>query len=105
MMGAAINALPAPRKKATHIVSQPIFEPQPNVIIKNAPPQRPGEPPVLIGSIEGINLVQWREKIYAIPQQVGRLELDRADMARFPMIKTYPDLARAHLEISRMGLR
>ena len=50
-------------------------------------------------AIGAVNLVAWRDLIYAIPQKLGGIDLEAADLGRYPDIKTYPthDAARRAL--------
>lgn len=55
----------------------------------------PTGPPILIDSIRGTNLVAWREFIYAVPQALGAVHIDRVNFSRYPSIKIYQDRAAA----------
>jgi hypothetical protein len=102
MIEAAVAVLPPPGTRAR---STPIMPPQLMPIIIQPPSPIPTKAPILVGVFEQINIVQLGDKVYAIPQRVGCIHIDRVDLTRFPMIKSFPDLARARLEIARGAVR
>ena len=98
-MGTAIGGLPAIPEKPVNVVSWPpaaAAAAAAQVVVPVPPGHRPaGGPPRLVETQPGMNFVEWRGDIYAIPQRVGKIELDRADISRFPGIKKFRDLVTA----------
>jgi hypothetical protein len=52
-------------------------------------------PPRLVEEIGRTNLVAWKDEIYAVPQAIGPVDLMTANLALYPQIKHYPDIASA----------
>ena len=95
-IAAAIKALPEPRQKPLRFVHEAeSSKPPPPILV----PSHEGAP-ILIDSLRGTNLVAWREFIYAVPQALGALHVDRINLARYPSIRCFPDQ-----ETARRALR
>ena len=57
--------------------------------------------PFLLNSIRGHNLVQWRNRVYSVPQALGDIEIDKVDLRRFASVKVYSDLVAARQAVLR----
>lgn len=81
MMAAAIAILPPPAASSSKIMYQP--------------PDLKGPPPILVEAGNGMNFVQWRNRIYVIPQSIGVVHLESADLSGLPMIRNFSDIHTA----------
>jgi hypothetical protein len=92
---AAIAALPMPGAgKGLPAVTLGAASTQPQTAVQA--PLRPSTfVPRLLDSQPGINYVEWQQWIFAIPHRLGKIEIDKTDLARFPAIKKYANLQAA----------
>jgi hypothetical protein len=64
------------------------------------PAPRPSPPPVagpptLLSTFRRVNLVGVNGHVFAVPQDLGPIDLDNLDLARYPTIRRYPDVPTA----------
>src|SRR5260221_5865952 len=57
-------------------------------------------PPVLLDSIDGYNIVGFNGHIFSIPQKLGRIDLETANLEAYPAIVRHTTLADARLAIA-----
>lgn len=89
MMAAAVAVLPAPTAN-----DAPPVEVQP----PRHDPTANGHKsltPKLLGSVNGSNLVGWRGSVYAIPQILGTIHLEKIKLRDYPAITAFPDYVSA----------
>ena len=55
------------------------------------------QPPMFLESKGSVNFVSWRGDVYAIPQRLGPIRLEEINLARFPAILRYTNLAQAQM--------
>jgi hypothetical protein len=101
-IAAAIRMLPTPLPAPRFEVAPPP-PPSPPARVEPPPhqPGRRGGPPRLLEVQAGTNFVEWQGAVYAIPQRVGKIEIDKADISRFPGIRKFGDLATARQGVKK----
>lgn len=57
--------------------------------------------PKLIESLNGMNLVGWKGSVFAIPQQLGTVHIDKVDLLHFPTIRRFSSYQEAEKGLTR----
>ena len=73
---------------------QPIVVQPPKVEVTSQPLPHP-KVPVKVAELNGINLVRMNGHVYAVPQSIGPIKLDQANLSAYPLIQRYDDLTTA----------
>lgn len=63
------------------------------------PPPRDGHTPWLIESVGGYNLVGMNGHVYAVPQSIGSVDLDKVDLVHYADIRRFVNLDVARREL------
>ena len=93
LVAKAVSLLPVPRSAPVHRFQEPTAQ----IIIRHHDRSSPA--PQLLASVKGHNIVGWLDAVYAVPQRIGSVHLDKVDLLRYPMIKRFPNYAAAEREL------
>ena len=87
----ALAVLPAPRTAPLRLVPA-VSGPLPR-------PHDGGPTPQLLASVKGHNIVGWLGDVYAVPQRIGSVHLDKINLLHYPMIRRFSTYAAAEREL------